>query len=279
MTAPNVTAPTRLRLNDGHYIPALGLGIWQVPAAVTEATVGQALALGYRLIDGAAIYGNEAGQGAGLRQSDVPRDDVFVTTKIWNDQQGYDSTLRAFDASMNRLGLETLELCLIHWPTPSQDRYVDTWRALIRLRDDGRVRSIGVSNFLGDHLERIVGETGVVPVLNQIELHPRLQQTDLRRLHDAMGIVTQSWTPLGQSLSFDSAPVQAVVARTGKTPAQVILRWHLHLGCSVIPRSTHAGRLAENLDLGGFDLTDAEMAAMATLDAGTRTGPDPAVFG
>lgn len=267
-----------LKLNDGNRIPALGLGIWQVPAEETARIVGTALGLGYELIDGAAIYGNEEGLGAGLRASGLPRERVFVTTKVWNDRQGHDETLRAFDESVARLGLEP-DLLLIHWPCPAKGLYLDTWRAMIRLRDEGRVKSIGVSNFMGDHLERLIGETGVTPVLNQIELHPGLQQAELRALHDRLGIVTQSWTPLGQGAAFDSAPVQAVVARTGKTPAQVILRWHLQLGCSVIPRSTHAGRLAQNLDVTDFSLTLEEMAAMATLDAGTRTGPDPRDFG
>lgn len=268
----------RLRLNDGHMIPRLGLGIWQVPAKTTADTVATALGLGYRLVDGAAIYGNEEGLGEGVRQSGLPRDEVFVTTKVWNDDQGYDSTLRAVEASLGRLGMEQVDLCLIHWPCPARDRYLDTWRALIRLREDGRVRSIGVSNFMGEHLERLVGETGVVPVLNQIELNPRLQQAELRALHDRMGIVTQSWTPLGQGQSFDAPPVREAAARTGKSPAQVILRWHLQLGVSVIPRSTRAAGLAENLDLADFTLTDEDMAAIATLDEGVRTGPDPMTF-
>jgi len=240
--------------------------------------VAQALRIGYRLVDGAAIYGNEAGLGDGLRQSDLPRDEVFVTTKVWNDDQGHDSTLRAVEASLARLGLERIDLCLIHWPVPARDRYVDTWRGLIRAKEEGHVRSIGVSNFLPDHLERLVGETGVVPVLNQIELNPRLQQAELRALHDRMGIVTQSWTPLGQGRSFGAAPVQAVAARTGKSPAQVILRWHLQLGASVIPRSTRAAGLAENLDVFDFTLSPDEMSAMAALDEASRCGPDPMSF-
>jgi 2,5-diketo-D-gluconate reductase A len=271
--------PARLRLNDGNMIPQVGLGIWQVPEAITAATVATALQMGYRLVDGAAIYGNEAGQGEGVRASGVPRDEVFVTTKVWNSDQGYDATLRAVEASLARLGMETVELCLIHWPTPARNLYVDTWRALIRLKEDGRVRSIGVSNFMGDHLERIIGETGTVPVLNQIELNPRLQQAELRDLHDRLGVVTQSWTPLGQGASFDAGPVRAAAKRTGKSPAQVILRWHVQLGVSVIPRSTRAAGLAENLDVFDFALTAEEMTAMATLDEGVRCGPDPQTFG
>jgi 2,5-diketo-D-gluconate reductase A len=268
----------RLRLNDGYSIPALGLGIWQVPADRTAETVATALRMGYRLVDGAAIYGNEAGLGDGLRQSGIPRDEVFVTTKVWNSDQGHDATLRAVEASLARLGLDQVDLCLIHWPCPAQDRYVDTWRALIRLQAEGRVRSIGVSNFMADHIERLAAETGVIPVLNQIELNPRLQQATLRDLHDRMGIVTQSWTPLGQGQSFDAAPVQAAARRTGKSPAQVILRWHLQLGLSVIPRSTRTAGLAENRDIFDFALTPEEMAAMAGLDEGRRCGPDPMTF-
>jgi 2,5-diketo-D-gluconate reductase A len=267
-----------LRLNDGHRIPRIGLGLWEVPAAIAHETVAEALRLGYRLIDGAAIYGNEEGLGRGLRESGVPREEVFVTTKIWNDRQGHDATLRAFDESEARLGTSP-DLILIHWPCPARGLYLETWRALIRLREEGRVRSIGVSNFQEEHLERIVGETGVVPVLNQIELHPRLQQAALRALHDRLGIVTQSWTPLGRGLSFDAPPVRAAAERLVASPAQVILRWHIQIGASVIPRSTKPARLAENLAAAALELAPEEMAAIATLEAGARTGPDPASFG
>jgi 2,5-diketo-D-gluconate reductase A len=267
-----------LTLNDGRSMPQLGFGLWQVPAAATAETTATALRLGYRLVDGAAIYGNEAGQGDGIRQSGLPRDQVFVTTKVWNSDQGFDNAIRATEASLQRLGLAHVDLLLIHWPCPSKDRYLDTWRALIRLREDGKTRSIGVSNFNQPHLERIIGETGVTPVLNQVELNPRLQQPALRAFHARHGIVTQSWTPLGQSRSFDAAPVQAVARRTAKSPAQVILRWHLQIGASAIPRSTREAGLAENFDLFDFALTEAEMAAMATLDEGARCGPDPDKF-
>ncbi|NJM82201.1 MAG: aldo/keto reductase [Tabrizicola sp.] len=271
--------PARLHLNDGHAIPQVGLGIWQIPAATTAETVSAALAMGYQLIDGAAIYGNEQGLGDGVRASGLPRGEVFVTTKVWNDAQGHELTLRAVEASLKRLGLERLDLCLIHWPCPSRNLYVDSWRALIRLREDGLVRSIGVSNFMPDHLERLIEETGIVPVLNQVELNPRLQQRELRELHDRLGIVTQSWTPLGKGRSFTSPPIRDAAARTGKSPAQVILRWHVQLGCSVIPRSSRREGLAENLDIFDFSLTADEMAAIAALDDGTRSGPDPLTFG
>ena len=268
----------RLALNDGRNMPQVGFGLWQVPADETARVVREGVAAGYRLIDGAAIYGNEAGLGEGLRTASVPRDQVFVTTKVWNDRQGRAEARRAVDESLKRIGVDRVDLMLIHWPCPDKGLYLDTWRTLIELRDEGRVTSIGVSNFHVPHLERIVGETGVVPVLNQIELHPRLQQAALRAFHAKHGIVTQSWTPLGQGRSFDAAPIRAAAARTGKSPAQVILRWHVQLGCSVIPRSTRAAGLAENLDLFDFALTAEEMAAISTLDAGERTGPDPETF-
>ncbi len=271
---PSPTIP----LNDGKTIPALGFGLWEVPAADTAGVVSGALDLGYRLIDGAAIYGNEVGLGEGLRRSGLRRDEVFVTTKCWNDSQGHDAALRAFDASLGRLGLDHVDLYLIHWPCPAKELYVDTWRALIRLKDEGRARSIGVSNFHTPHLKRLVDETGVVPALNQIELHPRLQQAALRKLHESMGIVTQSWTPLGQGRSFDDPVIAGIARRIGRSPAQVILRWHLDLGLSVIPRSSRRARLAENLALFDFSLTDADHAAIATLERGKRTGPNPESF-
>jgi 2,5-diketo-D-gluconate reductase A len=260
-------------MNDGHTIPALGVGLWQVDDAqfVTET----ALQAGYRLIDGAAIYGNEEGQGAGIRASGLPRDQIFVTTKVWNDAQGHDTALRAAEASLRRLGLDHVDLLLIHWPCAARNLYVDTWRALIRLRDEGRARAIGVSNFSAAQIDRLTDETGVTPCLNQIELHPRLQQRALRAAHDARGVVTQSWTPLGQGRSFDHPTVAAIAARTGASPAQVILAWHLALGLSVIPRSTRAAGLAENWAAREVPLTEDDMAAMAALDADDRIGPDP----
>jgi 2,5-diketo-D-gluconate reductase A len=267
-----------LHLNDGHSIPQIGLGVWQVPAAKTADTVASALRMGYRLIDGAAIYGNEKGLGEGLRASGIARTEVFVTTKVWNSAQGYDSTLKAVEESLGRLGLPSVDLCLIHWPLPSLDRYVDTWRALIRLRDEGRCRSIGVSNFEAPHLERLIDETGVTPAVNQVELNPRLQQPALRALHEKLDIVTQSWTPLGQRKSFDASVIAATAKRTGKTPAQVILRWHVQIGASVIPRSTRVEGQAENLDTFDFALTEDEMMAISLLDEGARCGPDPMTF-
>jgi 2,5-diketo-D-gluconate reductase A len=267
-----------LTLNDGRAIPALGFGLWQVPGPDTASVVVDALQMGYRLIDGAAIYGNEAGLGEGLRRAGLPRDEVYVTTKCWNDAQGHDAALRAFDESLARTGLDHVDLYLIHWPCAARDLYVDTWRAFIRLRDEGRAKSIGVSNFQAPHLDRLIAETGVTPALNQIELHPRLQQAALRATHQRLGIVTQSWTPLGKGKSFEHPVIQGIAARLKRSPAQVILRWHIELGCSVIPRSTRKAGLAENLALFDFALTDQDHAAIATLNADERCGPDPEVF-
>ncbi len=267
-----------LPLNDGNTLPQIGFGLWQVPADQTARVVREGLATGYRLIDGAAVYGNETGLGEGLRQSGLPRDAVFVTTKIWNDHHGYDAARRALDASLARLGLDRIDGLLIHWPCPEHDRYVETWKAMVDLRAEGRVTSIGVSNFLLPHLKRLIAETGVTPALNQIELHPRLGQAALRAAHRRLGIVTQSWTPLGQGKSFATPAVAQAAARTGRTPAQVVLRWHLHLGCAIIPRSSRAAGLAENLALWDFDLTPAEIEAITALDTGERTGPDPMLF-
>ncbi|QBX35999.1 aldo/keto reductase [Paracoccus liaowanqingii] len=272
MTQPMMT------LNDGRRMPQMGTGIWQISDEATPGVVARALELGYRLIDGAAAYGNERGLGQGIRDSDVARDEVFVTSKLWNDAQGHDAALRAFDATMARVGLDHLDLYLIHWPLPLMDAYVDTWRALIRLRDEGRVRSIGVANFHEAHLARLIDETGVVPALNQIELHPSLTQAPLRAVNAKLGVVTQSWTPLGRGDSFAAPAVTGAAARIGCSPAQVILRWHIQHGLSVIPKSENPERLAENLAALDIRLTEDEMAAIDALDRGHRTGPDPDTF-
>lgn len=266
-----------LKLNDGARMPRLGLGLWQVPNAIAADTVRSAAALGYRLFDGAAIYGNEKELGQGIQSSGISRDQLFVTTKIWNDNHGFDAALRAFDSSVARLGI-TPDLILVHWPCPERRLYVQTWRALVRLREEGRVRSIGVSNFNADHLDQIIGETGVTPVLNQIELHPQLQQAALRAIHDRLGIVTQSWTPLGAGRSFDDPVIRSIANRLGTSSAQVILRWHIQIGCSAIPRSTRSEGQAENLAALEMELSDEDMAAIAGLDAGKRIGPDPTAF-
>jgi diketogulonate reductase-like aldo/keto reductase len=272
MTIPNVT------LNNGVPMPQLGFGVFQVPAEETAATVSEALRAGYRAIDTAKAYGNEEAVGRALRESGIPRDELFVTTKLWNDDQGYDETLRAFDDSLARLGLDQLDLYLMHWPAPKQGRYVDTWRAFEKLQADGRVRAIGVSNFQPAHLRRILDETGTVPAVNQIELHPYLQQAELRGLHG--DLATEAWSPLakGGDLLGEQAVVE-LAAKHDRTPAQVVLRWHLRLGNVVIPKSVTPSRIRENLDVFGFELDDADIARLSTLDRGLRTGPNPDRFG
>ena len=263
-------------LNDGRPIPQLGLGVWRTPQNVVDSAVRSALLAGYRHVDTAAIYENEAGVGEGLRTSGVPRAEVFVTTKLWNAAQGFDTTLQAFDQSLHRLGLDYVDLYLIHWPAPSKGRYVDTWRALVRLKQEGRARSIGVSNFEAEHLERIIGETAVVPALNQIELHPRFQQHKLRDFARNLGIATQAWSPLGQGNLLTDPTINAVAAKHGRTPAQVIIRWHLDNGLIVIPKSVTPSRIVENFDVFGFALDADDLVAIGKLDARDgRIGPDP----
>ena len=264
--------------HDGHSIPQLGFGIWQIPQDKTAAAVVSAIKAGYRLIDGAFIYGNEAGLGEGLKSSSVARDELFLTTKVWNNSQGRDKARASVERSLKSIGVDQLDLVLIHWPVPSQNLYVETWKALIEMRNEGLMRSIGVSNFNADHLARIIEETGEAPVLNQIEINPQLQQPELRAVCDVHKIVAQAWTPLGGGKSFEAAPIKAAAARTGKSPAQIILRWHIQLGHAVIARSVNPARQAENLNVFDFALTDDEMGAIAALDAGLRTGPDPSVF-
>jgi 2,5-diketo-D-gluconate reductase A len=234
------------------------------------------LAGGYRHIATAAIYENEAGVGEGLRASGIGRQEVFITTKLWNADQGLDAALKGFDRSMQRLGLEVLDLYLIHWPSPRRGLYVDSWRALVRLHEERRVRSIGVSNFDAEQLQRIIGETGVTPVLNQIELHPHFQQRALIQTHQALGIATESWSPLGQGKALADPVIGAIAARYGRTPAQIIIRWHLDLGLIVIPKSVTPQRIAENFDVFDFKLNSADLAAIASLDSPRgRIGPDP----
>lgn len=260
-------AVPEVTLRDGYRIPQLGLGVWQVPDDVAADVVRTALAEGYRLVDTAAIYGNEVGVGRGLGESDVPRDEVVVTTKVWNSEHGYDSTLAACRASLDRLALDHVELYLIHWPVPDKDRYVETWRALQTLRDEGLVRSIGVSNFTPDQLRRVIDETGEVPAVNQVELHPGRQQAELRAVHAELGIVTEAYSPLARGDVLADPAIGAVARRLGVTPAQVVLRWHLQLGNVVIPKSATPSRIAQNIDVLGFELTEDDMAAIAALDA------------
>jgi 2,5-diketo-D-gluconate reductase A len=267
-------------LPDGTSIPQVGFGVFKVDDAGAEAAVGHALAAGYRMIDTAKLYGNEAGVGRAVRASGLPREDVYVTTKLWNDDQGRERTLAAFEASVARLDLGVPDLYLIHWPFPGQDLYVETWRTLVELRDAGRVRSVGVSNFTRAHLRRVVDDSGEVPVLNQVELHPYLQQRELRAFHAEHGIVTEAWSPLGRDTGLLDDPVIVDVARAhGVTPAQAVLRWHLELGTVVIPKSVTPERIRANLDVLGFSLTAEDHERIAGLDRGGRIGPDPDVLG
>jgi 2,5-diketo-D-gluconate reductase A len=264
-------------LNDGHSIPQLGYGLWQVPDDVTESVTREALKVGYRSIDSAAIYGNEAGLGKTIQGGDVPREKLFITTKLWNEDQGFDNTLKAFEKSLGLLGTDYLDLYLIHWPSPHRGLYVDSWKALIRLKDEGRVKSIGVSNFTPQNLEEIIGETGVIPAVNQIELHPRFQQRELRELHLQHGITTEAWSPLGQGKSISDPVFASIAEKYGKTPAQVILRWHLDNGFIVIPKSVTPSRIAENFDVFDFKLDKADRQQIDALDdPNGRIGPDPA---
>ncbi|WP_322411196.1 aldo/keto reductase [Microbacterium invictum] len=268
------TDPT-VPLNDGHRMPRVGLGVYKMTDEEAGAAVETALAAGYRGIDTAAMYDNEAGVGAGLRRSGVPRSEVFVATKVRFEDNGYDSTLRAFDDSVRKLGTDTVDLYLIHWPAPLRDRYVDAWRALIRLRDEGRARSIGVSNFHSDHLDRIIAETGVIPAVHQIELHPRFPQHRMRAYDANLGIITQAWSPLARGRLLDEPALVKIARARGVTPAQVVLRWHLENDVTVIPKSVNPKRIRENHDLFRFSLTASDHRVIADLETGERTGVDP----
>ncbi|MGA0066088.1 MAG: aldo/keto reductase [Candidatus Nanopelagicales bacterium] len=267
-----------VEMNDGRSIPVIGFGVWQVPDDVVVDATLKALEVGYRHIDTAYLYHNERGVGEALRRSGLDRDDVFVTTKVWNTDHGYDETLRAFDKSTGLLGIDEVDLYLIHWPTPARDIYLDSWRALIRLREEGRARSIGVSNFHEAHLRKIIDETGVIPAMNQIELHPWLPQAHMRDIDARLGIKTEAWSPLGSGRLIDDPVIGEVAAKHGKSPAQVMVRWSIQLGNIVLPKSVTPERIEQNIDVFDFELDDADMAAIATLDSGRRTGPNPDDF-
>lgn len=280
MTIDQTTTPVpSLKLNDGHLIPQLGFGVFLVPPEDAVDVVAQALRTGYRSIDTAAAYDNEVQVGEAIAASKLDREDVFVTTKLWNDDHGHDRAEQAFRRSLERLGFDYVDLYLIHWPNPGRGRYVETWEALCELREGGQARSIGVSNFMVDHLERIIEATGVRPAVNQIELHPRLAQRELREFHRRHGIATEAWSPLGRGQILNDPTVTAIASAHGHTPAQVLLRWQLQLGNVAIPKSVTPARIEENFRLFDFELSDQEMSAIDGLDVGQRIGPDPESFG
>ncbi len=274
----HVSTVPALRLHDGVEIPQLGFGVFQVPPAETQGVVETALEIGYRHIDTAAAYGNEAGVGGAIEASGLSRDDVFVTTKLWNSEQGYDSTMRAFERSLAALGMDYVDLYLIHWPVPSGDLYLETWHAFERIMREGGARTIGVSNFRIEDLERLESEADVRPTVNQIELHPRHQQGELRAWHDKHGVATEAWSPLAQADVLDEPTITTIAANHGRTPAQVVLRWHLQLGNVVIPKSVTPERIHENIEVFDFELGEDDIDAIARLDAGSRIGPDPGTF-
>lgn len=271
-TVPNVTLP-----ND-ELIPQLGFGVFQVPPEDTAEVATNALQAGYRHVDTAAAYRNEAGVGQAIHAAGLAREDLFITTKCSNDDHGYEQAKRALKASLDRLELDHVDLYLIHWPVPSQDKYVETWKAFIDLQKEGLARSIGVSNFQPAHLERLIKETGVTPAVNQVELHPRFQQVGLRHEHAELGIVTEAWSPLAQGQVLDDPTITQIAEAQQKTAGQMVIRWHLQVGNVVIPKSVTPERIVENFDVFDFELSDEEMASIEALDAGERTGPDPDTF-
>ncbi|TPL77924.1 aldo/keto reductase [Mesorhizobium sp. B2-3-13] len=269
--------PEQITLNDGAAIPQLGLGVWQVDHDITAQVVGWAIAAGYRLIDTAEGYQNEEGVGEAIRAAGVPASELFITSKLRNGAHQRDAALRAFDDTMQKLGVEQLDLFLIHWPVPSQDKYVEAWKTLVELKQAGRIKSIGVSNFNPDHLERIIGETGVTPVVNQVELHPRFQQRALREFHARHDIHTESWSPLGSGRLLSDPTISGIARKHGKSAAQTMIRWHLQQGLIVIPKSVRQDRIAANFDVFDFELDAQDLETIGGMDAADgRNGPNPA---
>ena len=269
--------PEQLKLNDGSTIPQIGLGVWQVDPDVTARVVRWGIEAGYRLIDTAEGYRNEEGVGEAIRAAGVPRNELFITSKLRNGAHQRDAALRAFDDTMQKLGIDRIDLFLIHWPVPAQNKYVEAWKTLVELQKAGRIKSVGVSNFNQDHLERIIGETGVTPVVNQIELHPRFQQRDSREFHKKHNIHIESWSPLGSGRLLSDPTLEKIANKHGKSVAQVTIRWHLQEGLIVIPKSIHQERIAGNFDVFDFELDADDMQTIRGLDsADGRTGPDPA---
>jgi len=271
-----MTDQTHIALNDGARIPQVGLGVWQTPNDEAAPAVKAALSAGYRHVDTAAVYENEEGVGEGIRQSGIDRSEIYLTTKLWNTEQGYEQTLKAFDASLKRLGTDYVDLYLIHWPSAHRGLFVDTWKAFVKLKEEGRAKSIGVSNFYPEHIEKIIAETGVTPVINQIELHPDFQQREARAFHEKHGIATQSWSPLGQGKLLGHSAIADIATKLGRTPAQVIIRWHIDNGLVVIPKSVTPSRISENFKVFDFKLSAEDLDTLNGLDdAGARIGPDP----
>ncbi|NYT45283.1 aldo/keto reductase [Alcaligenaceae bacterium] len=268
-----------LSFHDGRSAPQLGFGVWQVENDITPGVVQKALEHGYRSIDTAAIYGNEEGVGKGIAQAGIDRSELFIATKVWNDKHGHDSTKASFEESLERLGLDYVDLYLIHWPVPKVDKFVDAWECMIQLRDEGRAKSIGVCNFNVNHLEKLLDKTGVLPVVNQIELHPRFQQAALREFHAEHDIITEAWSPLGQNLLWEEPELLRIAKKHGRSVAQVMLRWHVQLGNMVLTKSVTQSRMQENARIFDFVLDDTDMQAIAKLDQPDgRVGPDPDLF-
>ena len=271
------TIPT-LEMNDGRSIPQIGFGVWQVPdEIVTDATLS-AFEAGYRHVDTAAVYENERGVGEAIARSGLLRDDLFITTKVWNTDHGYDATMRAFDASIGLLGLDYVDLYLVHWPSPATGDYLATWKAVVALREQGRTRSVGVSNFHVPHLQHIIDEVGVVPVVDQVELQPWLPQAEIRDFNASHGILTEAWSPLASGELLHDPLLGAIAAKHGKSTAQIMIRWHLQLGNVVLPKSVTASRIRENIDVFDFALDADDLASIGTLESGRRTGPNPDEF-
>ena len=270
--SPSVT------LNNGQQIPQLGLGVYKLETDIAEGLIRQAIEAGYRRIDTASFYGNEAEVGAGVRYSGLSRDELFVTTKIWNDDQGYDRTLAAIDESLSRLDIDYIDMLLIHWPKPEQDLYLETWLAFEKALAAGKLRGIGVSNFQPNHLDRLLAADGTVPALNQVELHPGLQQVQVRAFNSEHSIATEAWSPLARGRFDENEQVLSIAQKHGKTSTQVIIRWHIELGNLVIPKTATASRLRENISVFDFQLDSEDMKKIASLDSGLRTGPNPDEF-
>jgi len=273
------TTPNTITFHDGRNAPQLGFGVWQIENDRTAQAVGAALEAGYRLVDTAAIYRNEEGVGQAIAKAGIGRDDLFITTKLWNDRHGHDEVISAFDESLARLGLEYVDLYLIHWPVPKQKLYVKAWEAMIRLRDEGRAKSIGVCNFNISHLQTLLDQTGVLPVVNQIELHPHFQQAELRDFHAEHDIVTQAWSPLGRGALWENPVLVSIARKHDRSVAQIMIRWHMQLKNMVIPKSVTPSRIQENIQVFDFMLDDDDMKAIQKLDkADGRAGPDPEEF-